>query len=123
MTWAFMVEGANAVQERRRLPRTLVSVPLSVFAGERMLLRARTVDLSPAGALLHGSPIVEVGQEVRVEVPRGASRNPLNLRAEIVRIATPNVHRRQHGVALRFTDINEIDAAILRSIIDRAARP
>ncbi|MBL4684205.1 MAG: PilZ domain-containing protein [Nannocystaceae bacterium] len=81
------------------------------------------MDLSPAGALLHGNPAVQVGQEVRVEVPRGASRNPLSLQAEIVRIATPNVHRRQHGVALRFTDVNEIDAAVLRGIIDRAALP
>ncbi len=123
MTWALMVEGANVIQERRRLPRTLVSVPLSMYAGDRMVMRARTVDLSPAGALLHGSPAVQIGQYVRVEVPRGSSRNPLSLRAEVVRIAVPNVHRRQHGVALRFTEVSEIDAAVLRSIIDRAARP
>lgn len=118
-----MGEGTDTyVQERRQVPRTLVSVPLSMFAGDRMLLRARTVDLSPRGALLHGSPVVRVGQHVRVEVPRGVSRNPLQLDAEVVRIATPNAHRRQHGVALRFTDVNEIDAAILRTIIDDARR-
>ena len=125
MTWARMGEGMNlAVDERRRLPRTLVSLPLAMFtkAGDRVLLRARTVDLSPAGALLHGSGAVRVGQIVRVDVPRGASRNPLSLHAEIVRIATPSAHRRQHGVALRFTDVSELDAAVLRTIIDAARR-
>ena len=87
-----------------------------------MVLRARTVDLSPAGALLHGTATVEVGQSVRVEIPRGASRNPLSLEAEVVRIATPSARRRQHGVAVRFVELNELDAAILRSIIESARR-
>lgn len=121
-----MVEGVEtlgtSVPERRSLPRTHVSVPLSVYAEERLVLRARTVDLSAAGALLHGTATIEVGQAVRVEITRGASRNPLSLAAEVVRIATPSKRRRQHGVAVRFVEMSELDAAILRSIIEAARR-
>jgi len=123
MTVGVMGETVEASgPERRQLPRTLVSVPLSVFSGERVVLNARTVDLSPGGALLHGSSPVQVGEQVRVEVARGASRNPLSLAAEIVRIATPTAHRRQHGVALRFTEVSDIDVTILLSIIEQASR-
>lgn len=121
MCCRFMEDGVHAREDRRQTLRTLISVPLSVFEGDRVLLRARTVDLSPAGALLHGSPGVTVGQSVRVEVPRGTSRNPLSLRAEVVRIATPSRRRRRHDVALRFVEMSELDATILRTIIAQAA--
>ncbi len=109
------------VPERRSKPRSLVSVPLSVYAtGHRLLLRARTVDLSSAGALVHGAGPIRVGQSVDVEVPRGKARNPLTLRAEVVRISTPSEHRRQHSVAVRFTNVSELDEAIIESIIAAA---
>lgn len=86
----------------------------------RVMLRARTVDLSAAGALVHGSGPLHVGQTVAVEVARGQARNPLTLQAEVVRIATPDERRRQHGIALRFVDISSIDEAIIDAIIASA---
>jgi hypothetical protein len=109
--------------ERRVAPRTMVSVPLRMVSDDgRPLLTARTVDLSTRGALLHGGCSLHVGQSVRVEISRGTARNPLCLTAEIVRISEPNAHRRQHGIAVRFTDVGEIDATILASIIAAARR-
>lgn len=107
--------------ERRRKPRSLVSVPLRVSTtGGRLLMQARTIDLSVAGALVHGSAPLRVGQTVSVEVGRGKARNPLTLRAEIVRISTPDVRRKRHGVALRFVEVSELDEAIIESIITSA---
>lgn len=120
-----MVDGGQlGVPERREAPRTLVSVPLSLYGnGRRLLLTSRTVDLSPAGALLHGLTPVRIGERVQVEVPRGASRNPLRLLGEIVRITTPDARRRQHAVAVRFVEVSPIDAAILQGIIADATTP
>ena len=118
-----MTETTPLEQERRHAPRTMVSVPLRMYAeDDRLLLNARTVDLSSCGALLHGGGSLVVGQPVRVEISRGPARNPLQLRAEIVRISQPNARRRQHGIAVRFTDVGELDAAILASIITAARR-
>jgi c-di-GMP-binding flagellar brake protein YcgR len=120
-----MVDGEHGSgSERRSKPRTLVSVPLTMYYGRdrRLLIRARTVDLSCAGALVHGAGPIRVGQAVDVEVGRGDSRNPLTLKAEVVRISTPDHHRKQHGVALRFVDVSAIDEAILASIIAAARR-
>lgn len=109
--------------ERRSKPRSLVSVPMSMYGRDhRLLMRARTVDLSCAGAMVHGAGPVRVGQPVSIEVLRGQSRNPLTLSAEVVRIATPCEHRRRHGVAVRFTDVSELDETILESIIAAAKR-
>jgi hypothetical protein len=101
----------------------MVSVPLRMYADDdRLLLNGRTVDLSTRGALLHGAGQLRVGQPVRIEVSRGASRNPLRLRAEVVRIAEPDAHRRQHGVAVRFTNVSDLDVAVLDTIIRHARR-
>lgn len=119
-----MIDGEHrSEQERRTRPRTLVSVPVTLYGRDRRpLMRARTIDLSCAGALVHGAGPIRVGQVVEVEVPRGDSRNPLTLKAEVVRISTPDEHRRQHGVALRFVEVSEIDEAILESIIAATQR-
>jgi hypothetical protein len=110
-------------RERRLAPRTMVSVPFRMYTDDdRLLLNARTVDLSTRGALLHGGCSLRLGQTVRVQVSRGPSRNPLELRAEVVRITEPDARRRQHGIAVRFTDINELDTTILSSIIAEARR-
>jgi hypothetical protein len=109
--------------DRRLAPRTMVSVPLQMYGeDDRLLLNARTVDLSTCGALLHGGGSLQPGQAVRVQLSRGPSRNPLELRAEIVRVTEPDARRRQHGIAVRFVDINEIDTTILASIIADARR-
>lgn len=119
-----MMDGEHeSGDERRSKPRTLVSVPLSMYGRDRrLLIRARTVDLSCAGALVHGAGPIRVGQEVEVEVPRGNSRNPLTLKAQVVRISTPDEHRKQHGVALQFIEVSEIDETILKAIIAAARR-
>lgn len=110
-------------EERRHRPRTLVSVPLTVYGRDRRpVMRARTIDLSCSGALVHGAGPIRVGQSVLVEIPRGDSRNPLILKAEVVRISTPSQHRMQHGVALRFAEVSPLDEAILESIIAAARR-
>ena len=107
--------------ERRQNPRSLVSVPLRIYAaGRRLLMQARTIDLSVAGALVHGSAPLRVGQTVAVEVERGVARNPLTLQAEVVRIATPNARLKRHGIALRFLGVSPLDEAIIESIIASA---
>ncbi|MCH9688839.1 MAG: PilZ domain-containing protein [Deltaproteobacteria bacterium] len=107
--------------ERRRKPRSTVAVPLTFYGRDRrVLLKARTVDMSVAGALVHGSGPVRIGQAVHVEVARGQARNPLTLQGEIVRIATPQEHRRQHGIAVRFVELSELDEALIESIITAA---
>lgn len=117
-----MTSGDHVKRNERRLkPRSLVSIPLTMYSDDRrVLLRARTIDLSPAGALVHGSGPLRVGQAVEVEVARGQARNPLTLQAEVVRIATPDQRRRQHGVALRFVEVSRIDEAIIEGIIASA---
>lgn len=116
-----MVDEPTRGAERRSQPRALVSVPLTMYGRDRrLLIRARTVDLSCAGALVHGAGQIRVGQSVDIEVPRGDSRNPLTLKAQVVRISTPTEHRRQHNVALRFIDLSPLDEAILKSIIAAA---
>ncbi|MCA9705923.1 MAG: PilZ domain-containing protein [Myxococcales bacterium] len=90
--------------------------------GHRLLLRARTVDLSASGAMVHGAGPIRIGQTVSVEVLRGNARNPLRLQAEVVRIATPTEHRRRHGVAVRFLDVGTLDETILEGIIAAAKR-
>ncbi len=106
------------MQERRRVPRSMVSVPAAIYDDrDRQLLNARTIDLSAFGALLHGGTSVLPGDRVQFEVSRGQARNPLRLTAEVVRVTTPDASRRQHSIALRFCDVSELDAAILKAII------
>lgn len=109
--------------ERRHRPRVMVSVPFKMYGpNQRLILNARTLDLSTSGALLHGSCPLQVGQPVKVEVPRGPACNPLSLDAEVVRIAEPTQDRRQHGVAIRFMNLSPLDEAVLQSIIAQARR-
>jgi c-di-GMP-binding flagellar brake protein YcgR len=96
----------------------MVSVPAAIYDGQdRMLLRARTIDLSAFGALLHGATQIRVGDRVNFEVHRGDARNPLRLAAEVVRLTTPDANRRQHSIALRFCDVSAVDATVLKAII------
>jgi PilZ domain-containing protein len=103
--------------DRRHHPRRPVSVPTRIFAEQRLLLTARTLDVSMSGALLHGTARVELGQTVRVEVSRGGNRNPLVLAAEVVRIETPMPGLRRHVVALRWLDPDAADTAAIASLI------
>jgi c-di-GMP-binding flagellar brake protein YcgR len=99
----------------------MVAVPVTVYDSDRKLvLQARTMDLSTTGALVHGSLKLPVGESVQVEMPRGEARNPLRLDAEVVRITRPQARRRQHGVAVRFTNISPLDETLISSIINQA---
>jgi len=107
--------------DRRGHPRSPVSFQARVFHNQRLLLSGRTLDLSLGGALLHGHVRLDVGETVRVEVPRGGMRNPLVLHAEVVRLEEPNPGVRRHGLALRWIDPDLADVAALASLLrDRA---
>ncbi len=103
--------------ERRAHPRCAASFATRIWAGDKLLLSARTLDISLSGALLHGTARVDPGQTVRVEVSRGGLRNPLVLRAEVVRIETPSPMLRRHGVAVRWVDQDAADHAALASLL------
>ena len=106
--------------DRRQHPRRPVSMPTRVFAEQRLLLSARTLDVSMSGALLHGTARVDLGQQVRVEVSRGGNRNPLVLDAEVVRIETPTPGLRRHVVALRWLATDAAGEAAIASLLSRA---
>jgi hypothetical protein len=106
--------------DRRGHPRRHVSVPTRVFDEQRLLLSARTLDVSMGGALLHGTARVDLGQTVRVEVSRGGNRNPLVLDAEVVRIETPTPGLRRHVVAVKWLADDAAATAAIASIIGAA---
>jgi PilZ domain len=103
--------------DRRHHPRRQVSVPARVFAEQRLLLSARTLDVSMSGALLHGGARVDLGQTVQVEFSRGGDLNPLVLAAEVVRIETPMPGLRRHVLALRWVAPDAADVAAIASLI------
>ncbi len=104
--------------DRRDRPRMTIAVPVRLFdSTQRLLLNARTLDLSTVGALLHGNCPAQVGDSVQVEVDRGTARNPLRLEAEVIRFAEPDDGRRTHGVAVRFVGVSPLDETLLKSII------
>lgn len=104
--------------DRRTRPRVMVSVPYQLYGADgQLLLRARTLDLSTHGALLHGSCGLSIGDHVQLELMRGEARNPLKLRAEVVRLAEPAANRRHHGIGVQFQDISALDETILKSVI------
>ncbi len=118
--------GADPAQDRRHRPRVTVAVPFRLYDGHgRLLLHARTLDLSTGGALLHGVCKAEVGSPVRVEIGRGPARNPLALGAIVVRLhapipAAPHATQGNHGVAVRFHDLSPLDETLLARIIKDA---
>ncbi|MBV1856784.1 MAG: PilZ domain-containing protein [Nannocystaceae bacterium] len=116
----------DSPQDRRGRPRVTVAVAFKLFDDRgRMLLNARTLDLSTGGALLHGACKTDIGETVRVEVSRGAARNPLSLEATVVRLqapapASPDALPGNHGIGIRFNDLSPIDETVLASLIKSA---
>ncbi len=113
---------ASPLRDRRGRPRVTVAVPFRLFGGSQLLLSARTLDLSTGGALLHGVAKTEIGAEVRVELSRGQARNPLTLRATVVRLhapapASPRATPGNHGIAVRFDELSAIDETVLAGMI------
>lgn len=110
-------------RDRRGRPRVTVAVPFRLLDDRgRLLLNARTLDLSTAGALLHGVCKAEVGNDVRVEISRGPARNPLALSATVVRLHAPAGESPlsasgNHGIAVRFDGVSPIDETVLTGII------
>lgn len=117
---------ADSPQDRRGRARVTVAVAFKLFDDSgRMLLSARTLDLSTAGALLHGVCKADIGETVRVEVSRGAARNPLSLAATVVRLqapapTSPHALPGNHGVAVHFNELSPIDETVLGSLINGA---
>lgn len=107
--------------DRRRCPRATVSVPFTLLDRDgRTLLKARTVDLSLHGALLHGGAVVTVDERVTLAVARGPAQNPLALEAQVVRVTPPRAGRKLHVVAVRFVDLTPLDEVLLARIIAHA---
>lgn len=114
---------ADPRRDRRGRPRVTVAVPFRLLDDRgRVLLNARTLDLSTGGALLHGVCKADIGADVRVEISRGPARNPLTLEAIVVRVhaptpAGPHATAGNHGIAVRFEGISLIDETVLAGII------
>ena len=105
--------------ERRSRPRTAVAVELKLHAPEHhFILLSRTVDLSTHGAFVRTSRPLPAGAAVRVAFQRGKQRNPLTLEAEVVRSGATDGGR-STGIALQFTDLTELDEALLNELIQR----
>ena len=78
----------TSLEDRRRSPRFPIRVELKLLAPEQhMLLLSHTVDLSLAGALVRANREIPVGARVRVSLYREDPYYPLQLEAEVVRVA------------------------------------
>lgn len=106
-------------EERRALPRFPVRVELKLLAPEQhMLLLSHTMDLSLTGALVRAGREIPIGTQVRVSLFREAMLSPLQLDAEVVRLA-PRSGDRHSGIGLRFARLSELDRSTLIGIIER----
>lgn len=106
-------------EERRALPRFPVRVELKLLAPEQnMLLLSHTLDLSLHGALVRAGREIPVGTRVRVSLFREAMHSPLQLDAEVVRLAAGG-GQHQTGIGLRFERLSELDRTTLIGIIER----
>ena len=83
------------------------------------MLMSRTIDLSTMGAFVRTNRPLPIGAEVTVSFNRGNDRNPLMLDAEVVRSGTADGGR-QRGVAIRFTDLSDLDEVLLSELISRS---
>jgi len=82
------------------------------------MLMSRTIDLSSHGAFVRTNRPLPMGAPVTVSFNRGSDRNPLMLEAEVVRSGTADGGR-QRGIAVRFTDLSDLDETLLNELIDR----
>ena len=83
------------------------------------MLMSRTIDLSTMGAFVRTNRPLPIGATVTVSFNRGNDRNPLMLEAEVVRSGTTD-NGRQRGIAIRFTDLSDLDEALLGELINRS---
>ena len=100
-------------------PRVAVAIEIKLHAPEHhYMLMSRTIDLSTSGAFLRTNRPLPVGAAVTVAFNRGSDRNPLQLDAEVVRSGTADGGR-QRGIAVRFTDLSDLDEMSLADLIAR----
>jgi c-di-GMP-binding flagellar brake protein YcgR len=110
----------DSAAERRRRQRIPVSVELKLHAPDlHFVLLSRTIDMSTQGAFVRSNRPLPVGAEVTVQFERGEARNPLSLKAKVVRVGSTE-EGRSSGIALRFSEITDLDEALLKDIISAA---
>ncbi len=106
--------------ERRARTRVGVAVELKLHAPEHhFMLLSRTVDLSSHGAFVRTNRSLPCGTSVKVAFQRGKERNPLTLKAQVVRAGLANGGR-STGIAVRFTHLTKLDEALVIELIRRA---
>lgn len=108
-------------RERRSRPRVPLSVELKLHAPSlHFVLLSRTVDISTRGAFVRSNRALPVGAPVTVEFDRGRAKNPLRVAAKVVRVGSVE-EGRAAGIAIRFTEVTDLDEALLDDLI-RAVR-
>lgn len=106
--------------DRRSRKRVPISVELKLHAPSlHFVLLSRTVDMSTRGAFVRSNRPLPVGAPVTVEFDRGRAKNPLRVSAEVVRVGSVE-EGRAAGIALRFTDVTELDEALIDDLIRTA---
>ncbi len=111
---------SDSTAERRQRMRIPVSVELKLHAPDlHFVLLSRTIDMSTHGAFVRSNRPLPMGAEVTVQLERGEARNPLTLNAKVVRVGNTD-EGRSNGIAIRFTEITDLDEALLKDIISAA---
>ncbi|WP_181234350.1 PilZ domain-containing protein [Enhygromyxa salina] len=106
--------------DRRTRPRISVAIEIKLHAPEHhYMLMSRTIDLSTHGAFVRTNRPLPIGAPVTVSFNRGSDRNPLMLDAEVVRSGLADGGR-QRGIAIRFTDLSDLDEMLLNELINRS---
>ena len=106
--------------ERRARPRVSVAIEVKLHAPEHhYMLMSRTIDLSTGGAFVRTNRPLPIGAPVTVSFNRGNDRNPLMLDGEVVRSGTADGGR-QRGIAIRFTDLSDLDEMLISELIKRS---
>ena len=97
-----------------------MAIEIKLHAPEHhYMLMSRTIDLSTNGAFVRTNRPLPIGAPVTVSFNRGNDRNPLMLDAEVVRSGTADGGR-QRGIAVRFTDLSDLDEMLLSELISRS---
>lgn len=115
------MEGTTLMDhDRRSRKRVPISVELKLHAPSlQFVLLSRTVDMSTHGAFVRSNRPLPVGAPVTVEFDRGHAKNPLRVAAEVVRIGSVE-EGRAPGIAIRFTEVSDLDEALLDDLIRSA---
>lgn len=112
-----MPEDRSKGPDRRSRVRKTVAVEVKVIApAHHFVLLSRSVDISAGGVYVRSNRTLPVGSEVTVEFPRGELRNPLAIEAKVVRVGQTS-EGRARGLALQFSDVSTLDAAIIDELI------